>query len=112
MGYAAVQHVPRLFNYGQAKRHFDRTQPIRGTTTRPLGRRRDYRMYSIRETQTGAIELVCYRTPVVTYEKPKGQEQGGTVRVKIDGWNSVSTRQFIRQTLGISTSSNIVSPPT
>lgn len=98
MGYAAVQHVPRLFNHAAAKRQFDRTQPIRGTTTRPLGRRRDHAMYSIRENEAGHIELVCYRTTVVTYE------QGGAVRVKIDGWNSMSTRQFIRQTLGIATS--------
>jgi hypothetical protein len=98
MGYASVMYVPRLFTYESAKRQFDRAKPIRGTTTRPLGRRRDHRMYSIRENDTGAIELVCYRTPVVTYK------QCGTVRVKIDGWNSVSTRQFIQQTLGISTS--------
>lgn len=99
MGYASVMYVPRLFTYESAKRQFDRAKPIRGTTTRPLGRRRDHRMYSIRENKAGAIELVCYNTPVVTFE------QGGTVRVKIDGWNSVSTRQFIWQTTGIPTSS-------
>ena len=97
MGYAAIQHVPRMYKHAEAKRFHDKTAPIRGTTTRPLGRRKDHRMYSIRETQTGAIELVCYNTPVVTLEADN------TARVRIDGWNSVSTRQFIRQTLGIST---------
>ena len=98
MGYASVGYVPRLFTYEQAKRQYEGAKPIRGTNTRPLGRRSDHRMYSIRENKTGAVELVCYNTPVVTFE------QGGTVRVKIDGWNSVSTRQFIQKTLGIPTS--------
>lgn len=110
MGYASVMYVPRLLTYEQAKRHFDGTNPIRGTDTRPLGRRKDHRMYSIRENDTGAIELVCYRTPVVTFEKPPNDTQQTIeplkplVRVKIDGWNSVSTRQFIWRTLGIHTS--------
>ena len=97
MGYASIQHVPRMYKHAEAKRFHDKTTPIRGTTTRPLGRRHDHRMYSIRETKTGAIELVCYNTPVVTLEA------NNTARVRIDGWNSVSTRQFIRQTLGILT---------
>lgn len=97
MGYASVLYVPRLFTYEQAKRHFDKSKPIRGTTTRPLGRRKDHRMYSIRENKVGAVELVCYNTPVIAFE------QSGVVRVKIDGWNSVSTRQFIWQTTGIPT---------
>ena len=102
MGYASVQHVPRLFTYERAKRLFDKTAPIRGTTIRPLGRRKDHRMYSIRENKEGHIELVCYNTPVVTFE----QGEQNIVRVKIDGWNSISTRQFIQTTLGVPTSAS------
>lgn len=102
----SVQYVPRLTNYAQALRMYEKVKPIRGTEKRPLGRRRDHHAYSIRKNADGSIELVNYRTPVVTLDPPTSEapDTPQFFRVKTGGWSSVSTRQFIEQTLGIQTS--------
>jgi hypothetical protein len=41
------------------------------------------------------VEFVLYKTPVVTYLP------NGDVVIKTDGWNSMSTHQFIEQVLGV-----------
>ncbi len=97
MGYATVLNVPRVTNYEMAKRIHDETKPIRGTTVIPLGDRRDHHQYSIRKQGNQDIELVCYKTPVVTFHPDD------TVTIQTDGWTSVSTHQFIQQVLGIPT---------
>jgi hypothetical protein len=94
MGYATVLNVPRVLNYTQAKEILTTTKPIRGTTTIPLGNRRDHHQYSIRKNGED-VELVCYRTSVVTFHPDD------SITVKTDGWCSVSTHQFIQQVLGI-----------
>ena len=94
MGYATVLNVPRVSSYAQAKGILKDTKPIRGTTTVPLGNRRDHHQYSIRKEGEN-IQLVCYRTSVVTFHPDD------SITVKTDGWCSVSTHQFIQQVLGI-----------
>jgi len=83
--------------YQEALSIFNNSKPIRGRVpeVRPLGDRRDADTYHIRKNGD-AIELVLYKTPVVTFEPD------GDVVVFIDGYNSVSTHQFIGQVLGIS----------
>lgn len=94
MGYATVLNVPRVSTHAQAKEILTTTKPIRGTTTIPLGNRRDHHQYSIRK-EGEDIQLVCYKTPVVTFHPDD------SITVKTDGWCSVSTHQFIQQVLGI-----------
>ena len=94
MGYATVLNVPRVSTYAQAERIVTTTKPIRGTTTIPLGNRRDHDQYSIRK-EGEDIQLVCYKTPVVTFHPNE------EVTIKTSGWSTVSTHQFIQQVLGI-----------
>ena len=97
MGHATVRRVPRISTYKDALWTHDQSKPIRGRAVevRPLGDRRDSDTYWIRKNGD-AVELVLYKTPVVTF-MPDGE-----VVIFIDGYNSVSTHQFIGQVLGIS----------
>ena len=97
MGYATVRHVPKIGTYEQALKIHDSIKPMRGRAVeiRPLGERRDVDTYSIRKNGD-AVELVLYKTPVITF-MPDGE-----VVLFIDGYNSVSTHQFIGWVLNIS----------
>lgn len=94
MGHETVKNVKRCFTYAEAIRLHDNTKPIRGRSPeeRPLGARRDVDTYWMR-MRGEDVEFVLYKTPVITY-RPNGD-----VVVKTDGWNSVSTHQFISQVL-------------
>jgi hypothetical protein len=97
MGYATVQRVPRVHSYAEALRIHSNTKPLRGRAEeiRPLGNRRDADTYWIRK-HGDAIELVLYKTPVITFEPD------GDVVLFVDSYNSVSTHQFLSHVLGIS----------
>ena len=88
MGYRTVNHVPTILTHAQAKRIFEKIKPIRGRDIRPLGARRDADTYHIRMNGDD-VECVLYKTPVVTFHTDD------TITIKTDGWNSVSTHQFI-----------------
>jgi len=96
MGYATVMKVPRVHDYAQALQIHDNSKPIRGRSPeiRPLGNRRDADTYWIRKNGE-AIELVLYKTPVVTFMPD------GVVQIFLDSYNTVSTHQFISHVLGI-----------
>jgi hypothetical protein len=97
MGYATIKRVPQVRSYEQALSIFSNSKPVRGRAVeiRPLGDRRDADTYWIRKN-ADAIELVLYKTPVITFT-PDGE-----VSLFVDGYNSVSTHQFIGWVLGIS----------
>lgn len=95
MGYRTVKNVPRARDYATAKKVHDGIVPIRGKDVRPLGARRDYHQYSVKQNEQGDIEFICYRTPVVTFH------QDDTITIRNGGWSSVSTHQFIQEVLGI-----------
>jgi len=97
MGYATVMKVPRMCSYADALKKHDETKPLRGRDPeiRPLGERRDADTYHIRKNGD-AVELVLYKTPVITFE-PNGE-----VVLFVDNHNTVSTHQFIHQVLCIS----------
>jgi len=96
MGYATVQRVPRIHDYAQALRIHDNIKPLRGRSPeiKPLGARRDADTYHVRMNGE-AVELVLYRTPVITF-MPDGE-----VVLFIDSYNTVATQQFISHVLGI-----------
>lgn len=89
-------NVPIVMNYATALGIYEKTKPIRGRSPelRPLGDRRDCDTYSIRKREDD-IELVLYKTPVITF-KPDGE-----VVLFTNGYDTVSTRQFIYRVLGI-----------
>lgn len=97
MGYATVRRVAVVQDYARALKLHDDTKPLRGRSPeiRPLGNRRDADTYWIRK-KGDAIELVLYKTPVITFE-PDGE-----VVLFVDNYNSVSTHQFLSHVLGIS----------
>lgn len=92
MGYRTVNNVPTILTHAQAKRIFEKSVPIRGRSEadsrRPLGARRDADTYHIRMNGDD-VECVLYKTPVITFHTDD------TITIKTDGWNSVSTHQFI-----------------
>jgi hypothetical protein len=100
MGNVAVQHVPGFRAYAEAKAFHDKVEPIRGRGTRPLGRRRDHDMYSIRMGDALSVELMCYSTPVVTFYP------NGRMRLMMGGYSSITTRSFMSRVLHISSSSS------
>lgn len=89
--------IHTLVNYNEAHHAWESTKPIRGrkTDVRPLGHRRCVDQYTIRKAESGAIECVLYKTPVVGFF-PDGQ-----IVIQDDGWKSVSTAYFIEEVLGI-----------
>lgn len=89
--------IHTLSNYNEAHHAWESTKPIRGRKedTRPLGHRRCVDQYTIRKAESGAIECVLYKTPVVSYLTD------GQIVIKDDGWKSVSTAYFIEEVLGI-----------
>ena len=96
MGYATVMRVPRVHSYADALKIHDNTKPLRGRLEeiKPLGDRRDADTYRIRKNGD-AIELVLYKTPVITF-MPDGE-----VVLFVDNHNTVSTHQFIHRVLNI-----------
>lgn len=92
--------IPRLHSYADALDRFNNTKPIRGRTdiTRPmypLGHRHKVDAFWMRHCQlTQDVECFLYRTPVVTFKA------NGEVHIKSDGWNSISTANFIGEVLG------------
>lgn len=79
--HASTYYLPLIRSYADALNRLRKTKPIRGriptapdrygrdtpTPTIPLGRREDIDTYSIREGKNGDIELVSYRSPLLTF---------------------------------------------
>ena len=97
MGYRTVNHVPSIYTYAQARHIFDKVVPIRNRDIKPLGQRRDADTYHIRMNDMGDVECVLYKTPVVTFHPDE------TVTLTTDGWDTVSTHQFIWAITGCAT---------
>lgn len=107
MGYATVQNLPRgVRAYEKAKQIHNSIKPIRGRSPeiRPLGARRDADIYKIRMkeggvgeggTELGAIEVVLYKTPIITYY-PNGE-----IHIKTDLWSTPSTHQTLSWVLDL-----------
>ena len=94
--------VRRLHTYAEAVAKFESTKPIRGRTDiskpmYPLGHRhRVDSFWMLKCPLTQDVEMYLYRTPVVTF-KPNGN-----IKIKSDGWDTISSANFIGEVLGIS----------
>jgi hypothetical protein len=95
-GHQRNSGITHMNDYATALKRWEDTKPIRGRAvdTRPLGHRRNDH-YLINRLPDGAVECVLYKTPVVTFY------ENGDVLIKHDGWNSVSTCNFIGEVLHI-----------
>lgn len=88
--------VPRIFDYDQAKRHYESVKPIRGKPhIRPIGSRNKQHMRIQKDFHEGAevYEAVLYQTPCVRWYPD------GRVLVDDGGWATKSTAAFINQVL-------------
>jgi hypothetical protein len=92
----STECLPYLQCHADALRVYTKTKPIRGQgERRPLGRRRDHNSFWMRKNeQTGDIECMCYRTPVVTFHSDN------TVTIRNGGYPSATTHSFITELLG------------
>lgn len=97
MGHQSVTYVPRIRTYAQAKHLLETTAPIRGRSPKiiPLGRRKDCDTYHICEGRGDDIELVLYRTAVLTVHNDD------SMTIFVGNYNTQSTHQFISQVTGI-----------
>jgi hypothetical protein len=95
-GHSRNSGIPQVNDYATALKLWEDTKPIRGRAvdTRPLGHRRNDH-YLINRLPDGAVQCILYQTPVVIFH------ENGEVHIKHDGWNSVSTCNFIGEVLGI-----------
>ena len=78
--HASTYYLPIVRSHADAMARLKKTKPIRGrspevdkhgrsnpTPCIPLGRREDIDIYSIREGENGNIELISYRSPLLTF---------------------------------------------
>ena len=88
-------------SYEFYKNKWNNTKPIRGRTDisapmYPLGHRhRVDSFWMLKCPLTQDVECMLYRTPVVTYQS------NGNIKIKSDGWDTISTANFINEVLGI-----------
>jgi hypothetical protein len=69
MAFASYQRLPYIQTYEQALAFIKKTAPIRGRDIIPLGARRDADKFNIRITPTDDIEVLFYRSVILTYLK-------------------------------------------
>jgi hypothetical protein len=98
-GHSRNSGIPLINDYASALKLWEDTKPIRGRAidTRPLGHRRNDH-YLINLLPEGGVECILYKTPVVIFW------ENGDVVIKHDGYNSVSTCNFIGEVLGLHSS--------
>ena len=88
----ASDHIPHLYNYLGASRHFDEVPTIRGKDIKPIGHRR-YTYMTIRKDPDESIACRLYQTDVVTFHKD------GRIVINCGGYATQTTSQFIMNVL-------------
>lgn len=94
MGFGiSTRHLPRLYDYVEAKEIYNSVKPIRGRTddTRPLGKRsaQHMRIEKNHNEHGSYYAAVLYGTECVRYY------ESGKIQVQHNGWASQSTQAFI-----------------
>lgn len=87
-------HIKSIYNYMDAVDRERSIVPIRGSTLKPIGQRRDKHM-KILKYEDGSIACRLFDTDVVTF-KPDGH-----IVVQFNGWASVSSAEFAQAVLGV-----------
>lgn len=96
MGFSNMNGLPRIQNFAAAARVYNNIKPIRGTTFRPLGKRRD-KHYAI-EQRGESYVCTLYGHRVITYSKDEYGRDMATVNMC--GYDTMTTRGFITRVLG------------
>ena len=97
-GYSRNSGIRWFRNYNEANQYYENTENIRGRKVeplKPLGQRRSVDAYSIVKGESGEIECVCYKTPVVTF-MPDGE-----IHIKDYHYTTQTTANFIGDVLNI-----------
>ena len=99
---STMNNLPYVREYDKALKILTTTEPIKGSGVNagrvPLGDRKNVASYSVRAGTVDAtdVEFVLYQTPVVTFKAD------GRILVRMAGWNSNTTREFISTILCVS----------
>lgn len=91
--------LPRIENFASAERVYHNIKPIRGTTLRPLGKRRD-KHYAIEKISDTQYACTLYGHRVITYTKETKPGEGTLGGVSLCGHDTQTTRGFITRVLG------------
>lgn len=87
-----ADNLPSFGHYDHALYHYKKTKPIRGTEIRPLGARRDYKVFRI-EKHGEAVVCIMHRTPIATYYP------NGTIQIRTGGWDTPTTARALHRLL-------------
>jgi hypothetical protein len=99
MGFSNMNGLPRISDFRSAERVYNNIKPIRGTTLRPLGKRRD-KHYAIEKISDTRYACTLYGHRVITYTKETKPGEGTLGEVSLCGHDTVTTRGFITRVLG------------
>lgn len=102
--YGTIWNLPRnLHTYAAAKEIYETTKPVKGTTTRPFGARRDWRKYSIEATQVNGRDVVrVHLYPFYTQQPLLTYHQDDTIVITPSHGCGATGNQMIERVLGIS----------
>ena len=91
-----TQGIPTLRTYEKASKLEASIKPIRGRSDncKPIGDRKKQHM-SIRRDGNNVIRARLHNTDVVAFH------EDGLIEINMGGWNSVSTRLFLQEVLGV-----------
>lgn len=92
---SVIERIKCMRTYAEAVACYERIKPIKGRAVecRPLANRK-HDQYNIRMNGL-TVECVLYQTPVLTFLPDN------TVEIRMGGYNSVPTRLFIMEILGL-----------
>jgi hypothetical protein len=99
MGFSNMNGLPRISDFRSAERVYNNIKPIRGTTLRPLGKRRD-KHYAIEKISDTRYACTLYGHRVITYTKETKPGEGTLGEVSLCGHDTMTTRGFITRVLG------------
>ena len=99
MRFANMNGLPRIENFAAAERVYNSIKPIRGTTLRPLGKRRD-KHFAIEKISDTQYVCTLYGHRVITYTKETAPGEGTLGEVSLCGYDTMTTRGFITRVLG------------
>ena len=99
MRFANMNGLPRIESFTAAERVYNNIKPIRGTTLRPLGKRRD-KHFAIEKISDTQYVCTLYGHRVITYTKETAPGEGTLGEVSLCGYDTMTTRGFITRVLG------------
>jgi len=94
MAFASYRRLSYIDTYEQALAFIKKTAPIRGRDIIPLGARRDADKFNIRLTPTNDIEVLFYRSVILTYLNPSNGDGDLLFSAPAVGWGTTEAWIF------------------